>query len=474
MTSPTTLPNFADLPLNQETDTPSPTPTLDTPRRRLRQSQKPQSPAGKPNSEIDWAAVSKIREKVAQHLAEDSIATLDEEDKRAKAIHLTTGYLRDEDAERIDKGERQWTNSEYRTLTEAVLQALFGFGRLQPLLDDDTIENIEIYGCDDVLIQRTGNVFEEYGPIASSDQELLETLAFYAAQKQRSFNPNHPQLEMSLGTTARLQATGWIVERPIVTIRIHRMIDIDLDDLVETDLLNHELSAFLSAAVKAKKSIMVAGDQGAGKTTLLRALINEISPFEKIATLESVYELHLELLGKARHRRLICLESVPGSDEKDSYGRRIGEITLDDLARSTFRMNLDRLIVGELLGPEVIAMFEAMQTGSGSLSSIHAKSAEAIPERIVTLARKDGRVTEDFARRQVAENIDLAIYVNLDKSPDPVTGRPQMKRRITKVMSYQPGENGQVATTTLFEMRNNELVQLLEPEWASDLKPFLK
>ncbi|ASK67278.1 hypothetical protein CFK39_15655 (plasmid) [Brachybacterium avium] len=237
-----------------------------------------------------------------------------------------------------------------------------------------------------------------------------------------------------------------------------------------------ELASFLRAAVRAKKSIIVAGDRGAGKTTLLRALINEIEPAEKIGTIESVYELHLEQLGDERHPRLIPWEAIPGSSEKDAAGRPIGEIPMDYWAQRSFRHNLDRLIVGELLGPEVIAMFEAMQTGAGSMSTIHAKSAAAVPERIVTLARKDGRVTEDFARRQVAENIDLAIYVGVIPlaEPNPWTGQAPRGRRITNVTTYSPGEDGRVASTQLWEYSDGQIHQRLSPPFYDDLRPHLR
>ena len=147
---------------------------------------------------------------------------------------------------------------------------------------------------------------------------------------------------------------------------------------------------------------------------------------------------------------------------------------MDDLARDTFRMNLDRLIIGEILGPEVIAMFEAMQTGSGSLSTIHSKSAKAIPERIVTLARKDGRVTEEFARRQVAENIDVAIYVDLVKGTNKWTGEPYLQRRITNVTSYEPGDEGSVASTVLWDLNEHgDITERTAAPWANDLRPYL-
>ncbi|GAA1490646.1 CpaF family protein [Brachybacterium sacelli] len=431
------------------------------------------SPAEADQGFRDWTVVDLIRGEVADALAEEDSPGTDDEDRRARAISLIGHYIDDEENRRLDQGLVQWSNAERRAITQAVLESLFGFGRLQPLLDDTSIENIEIYGYDDILVQHTDNAFSEAEPVAESDEDLLSTLSFYAAKIGRSFDPAHPRLHMSLGPTARLQATGWVIDRPVATIRIHRLVDISLNDLVDLGMMPTELARFLRAAVRARKSIMIGGAQGAGKTTLLRGLINEIDAWEKLATLESTYELHLDQLGKERHRRLIALEAVPGSDEKDANGRPIGEITMDDWARDTFRMNLDRLIVGEILGPEVIAMFEAMQTGAGSLSTIHAKSSAAIPERIVTLARKDGRVTEDFARRQVAENIDLAVYVDVVKTRNPWTGESSLTRRITDVTTYQPGEGGRVASTQLWSLEDDRLVPHLSPEWIEDLRPHL-
>ncbi|MGO1325101.1 MAG: CpaF family protein [Brevibacterium aurantiacum] len=430
-------------------------------------------PAAATTRYTDWAVVDQIRSEVANALAEENIPGSDNEDRRARALSLIGNYIDDEEGRRLDQGFVQWTNAERRAINQAVLESLFGFGRLQPLLDDPTIENIEIYGYDDVLIQRTGNAFEEAEPIAESNEDLLSTLSFYAAQQGKSFDPAHPRLHMSLGPTARLYVTGWVVPQPMATIRVHRLVDVTLNDLVKLDLMPSELARFLRASVRAKKAVMVAGAQGAGKTTLLRGLVNEIDPWEKLAILESTAELHLEQLGKERHRRLVPLEAVPGSDEKDPNGRPIGEITMDDWARDSFRMNLDRLIVGEILGPEVIAMFEAMQTGAGSLSTIHAKSSGAVPERVVTLARKDGRVSEDFARRQVAESIDLAVYVDVVKTRNPWTGESSLTRRITDVTAYHPGEAGRVASTQLWGIQDGQLIQKMAPEWIEDIRPHL-
>lgn len=478
--SPAELPDFASLPLvglNDESDssldiapiTPAPRPHL------VREDEDASAPAPAQRF-TDWKIVSRVRDDVSEQLSLENTFDLPLEDQRAQAVSLITHLIADQERLRVNQGQARWSGEERRALSQAVLEAVFGFGRLQPLLDDDTIENIELYGHEKVIVQRTGHSFEHVDPVADSDEELLSMLAHYAHSAGRNFDPAHPNLELNLGHNARLEATGWVVPSPIATIRIHRLIDITLADLVDLNLMPPELASFLRAAVRAKKSIIVAGDRGAGKTTLLRALINEIDPAEKLGTIESVYELHLELLGEDRHPRLIQWEAVPGSSEKDAAGRPIGEIPMDYWAQRSFRHNLDRLIVGELLGPEVIAMFEAMQTGAGSMSTIHAKSASAVPERVVTLARKDGRVTEDFARRQVAENIDLALYVGVVPlaERDPWTGQAPSGRRITDVTTYSPGEDGRVASTRLWEYSGGQIHERLAAPFSDDLVPYLR
>lgn len=475
--NPAELPDFDSLPLidlDDENDSPLDIiPTAAEPRPHLvRENEEPQ-PAQR---FTDWKTVTRLRDDVSEHLSREDAFDLPLEDQKAQAISLITHLIDDQERLRINQGQARWSGEERRAISQAVLEAVFGFGRLQPLLGDDTIENIELYGHQKVIVQRTGHSFEYMDPIADSDEELLSMLAHFAHSAGRNFDPAHPNLELSLGDNARLEATGWVIAKPVATIRIHRLIDITLADLVDLELMPPELASFLRAAVRARKSIIVAGDRGAGKTTLLRALINEIEPAEKLGTIESVYELHLELLGDQRHPRLISWEAIPGSSEKDAAGRPIGEIPMDYWAQRSFRHNLDRLIVGELLGPEVIAMFEAMQTGAGSMSTIHAKSAAAVPERIVTLARKDGRVTEDFARRQVAENIDLAIYVGVIPlaKRDPWTDQAPRGRRITNVTTYSPGEDGRVASTQLWEYSDGQIHQRLAPPFNDELKPYLR
>jgi Flp pilus assembly CpaF family ATPase len=337
-------------------------------------------------------------------------------------------------------------------IAEAVFDALFGLGRLQPLVDDPHVENIEITGCDAVVLEYDDGTLRPGPPVADSDAELLDFLAFLASRSEanaRPFSEAQPRLHLRLDGGARLAATAWVTPRPAVVIRRHRLREVTLADLVRREMLSPVAASLLAAAVRAKRSIVVAGPQGAGKTTVVRALCAELDPWERIGTFETEYELHLHELPE-RHRRVVAWEARPGSGERGPDGRPAGEITLDELLYDSFRFNLSRQIVGEVRGREVLAMLKAMQSGAGSISTTHAATATGAIRKLVTCALEAGpHVTEAYAQRAVAEHIDLVVQLALDTTPRP-GGGVLRHRRVHEIVAVEPGEQGNVATTHLF------------------------
>ena len=195
------------------------------------------------------------------------------------------------------------------------------------------------------------------------------------ADPPRVFSDANPDLHLNLDG-ARLAASAFVTHRPSVVIRRHRLVRITLDDLVGLDTVSPLLASFLAAAVKARLSIVVSGQQGDGKTTLLRALCAEIGPEEVLGTFETERELGLEQLAD-EHPVVFSWEARPGSGERGPDGRPVNEFTLQDGMHASFRYALDRQIVGEVRGPEVAQMIMAMESGSGSLSTTHAATASA-------------------------------------------------------------------------------------------------
>jgi pilus assembly protein CpaF len=405
---------------------------------------------------VDWAQVRAFRQQAAELLTAQlrDRAGLPDSARREIGRALIVTMLRDHADALLAQGAPAPSPAEEQGLASAIFDALFGLGRLQPLVDDPDVENIEITGCDQVhLVYGDGRV--RAGPaVADSDEELIETLAFLAARSgsssgggERAFTPANPILDLTLHGGARLAARAWITPRPTVVIRRHRLADVDLSDLRALGMLDEVLAQFLSAAVRAGKTIVVSGGQGAGKTTLVRALCAEMDPWERIGTIETEYELHLHQLGE-RHCRVVAHEARPGTGERTADGRAAGEITLDDLLYASLRLNLSRIIVGEVRGREVIPMFKAMQAGAGSLSTTHAHDARAAIERLVTCALEAGpHVTQDYAYLQIASHIDLIVHIGVD---DQSRAGGRKHRYVSEVIEVARGEAGRPAVTDVF------------------------
>ena len=199
-------------------------------------------------------------------------------------------------------------------MAAAVEAALFGLGRLQPLVDDDRVENIIITGHDQVTLELTDGRLVPGPDVADSDAELIDFLVFLASRSEvnaRPFSQAQPRLHLRLDGGARLAAAAWVTPRPSVVIRRHRLRQVTLADLVGLGTLTPVAASFLAAAVKARRSIVVTGAQGAGKTTLVRALCAEIPTHEAIGTFETEYELHLHEL-REQHPIVFAWEARPG------------------------------------------------------------------------------------------------------------------------------------------------------------------
>lgn len=404
-------------------------------------------------AELDHELVRDVRREVAEQLAARlQVEPLtDPQARRELGRSLLAEVLASRAVQRVHAGQPPWGVEEEFRLAEAVMAALFGLGRLQPLIDDPGIENIEVNGCDDVWLSYSDGR-EERGPgVADSDAELIESLQLLASRidgAERSFSTANPRLHLRLDDGSRLAAMAWTTPRPQVVVRRHRVRDVDLDDLVTLGTLDTALVAFLRAALRAGKNIVVTGLQNAGKTTLIRALANEFPPLERFATIEREYELHLHELTE-RHPRVVAMEAREGSAERDLAGRRAGEVGLADLVVDALRMNLRRIIVGEVRGAEAIPMLEAMSTGDGSLCTVHARSATRAFDRIVTLCLSAGvGMTDTFAHRLAAGAIDLIVHITLlDESA--LGGRKH--RFVSEVLELDGvGEFGRPATTAVF------------------------
>ena len=401
-------------------------------------------PAGVAPAGVDWQQVAMLRAQASDQLtaALGEERGMDPDTERELGRTIIQELLQTTAADRLHDGESAWSMEEQDAMAVAVYNALFGLGRLQPLVDDDSVENIIITGAQNVWVEKVDGTLVKSDPVADSDQELLDFLSFVASRSEvnaRSFSSANPRLHMRLDGGSRLAAAAWVTARPSVVIRRHRLRRVTLDELVERDMITHTQATFLRAAIKARKSVVVAGPQGAGKTTMVRALCAEINPWEAIGTFETEFELHLHELPDV-HPIVHPWEARPGSGEVGPDGKQAGEFTLDEAIYDSFRFNLSRQIVGEVRGREVWAMIKAMESGAGSISTTHAATGEGALRKLVTCAMEAGaHVTKELATSKIAEEVDLVVQIHLETVPLG-DDRWRKSRWVSEIVHVTPGE----------------------------------
>ncbi len=361
--------------------------------------------------------VHELRLVVADDLARAHGSDLALDDRRELARHLVLERLRGRALQAMSLGGPMLDPEQERATAEAVLDVLFGLGPLQVLIDDPSVENIDVNGADRVWVTYADGS-KALGPAAAgSDDELVEMVRSVAARlamTERRFDVAHPELDLRLPDGSRLSALMSVVRRPVLSIRRHRYVDLQLADLVELGAVDEVLASFLAAAVRARKNIVVGGAMNSGKTTLLRALAAEIPAHERIVTIEQAFELGLD--GDVeRHPDVVALEARQANTEGE------GEFPMARLVRRALRMNADRVIVGEILGEEVLVMLNAMSQGrAGSMCTIHADSSHGVFRRIASYAvQSPQRLPLEATNLLVAGAVDLVVFLDMDSAPEP-------------------------------------------------------
>ena len=403
---------------------------------------------------VDYSIVRQLREEAAERLAARDGTTDAESDEQRH--HLGRSLISDVIGEEIDRaiaaGQTPWSDAQQDALADAVFDALFGLGRLQQHVDNDELDEIHLVGADHVWLEYWDGRKVRAEPVADSDEELIEQIAFLASQNSRAFTTANRSLHLMLPGGQRLAASAWDVPRPIVSIRRHRFVDATLETCVTPPdptflpMFDDHMAVFLQAVVDARQSILVGGIMGTAKTTLVRAMARAIDPQEHIATLETERELHLDQA--EREGRVLAWEASPGSSEFTSSGDRAGERTIGDFLFDSFRFSVTRTIMGEIRGAvEAIPLLKVAQSGGATISTIHATDADAVIDRFVTLAMEAGNhVTYEYANRQVAYNFDLIIYMKVRRLKN-----NRKQRYVSDILAVgRDMESGRPSTTNIY------------------------
>jgi pilus assembly protein CpaF len=277
----------------------------------------------------------------------------------------------------------------------------FGLGPLEAVLGDPEVDEVMVNGTLPIWVERRG-CLEPTGVAFASDAELRHVIERILAPLGRRADEAEPMCDARLpdGSRVNVVIPPLALDGPQLTIRRFRRRGLDPDDLVQLGTWPAELRDLLARAVRARLNMLVSGGTGCGKTTTLNALSSFIAAEERVITIEDVAELRLQ------QPHVVRLETRPANVE----GR--GEVTIRRLVRNALRMRPDRIVVGEVRGPEALDMLTALTTGhDGSLTTVHAGSPDEALRRLEILAlMADVDLPYRAVREQVADALDLVIH----------------------------------------------------------------
>lgn len=368
------------------------------------------------------------------------------------------------DEERIDTGRAPLTPQTERVVRASVVAELTGAGPLEPYLDDPDVEEIDVNSHTSTWVTYVDGRKVDVGALWASSAELTAFQKRMALRMtgtgEGRLDTSSPMLTLQTRDGARVvMVLGGPTEHGVSThprLAIRRFVvrQVGLDGLADLGLFPHRVVERLRALVRCGFTILVSGPPGAGKTTLLTELLGEVSPLERIITVEkNLLELRLE--DDPRH------PDAPALFTRQANSEGTGEITTRELVELTRRLNPDRVVVGELVEDEALDMLDvASMCKRGSLATIHAHTSDIVLQRLAYYVSKSNTNLPEFAVWSlIAQTIDFVIHIDLVRNA--VADRAPV-RRVTSIVEVGGlGEVGGVSSTEVFALDGNgELAQV--------------
>jgi pilus assembly protein CpaF len=362
----------------------------------------------------------KLKAKVHQQLVESfdlsRVGRIDHEKlwNEVRSMALTACNARKDLQGRIDRDR----------LVEELMDEVFGLGPLEKLMQDPSVTDILVNGPSTVYVERHGRL-ELTDVIFADDQHLVRIIQRIVAKLGRRIDEASPMVDARLPDGSRVNAVvpPLSLEGPTLSIRRFGRKPLAIEDLLAHQSILPDMVRFIAGAVEARVSVLISGGTGAGKTTLLNVLSRFVPSEERIITIEDSAELILQ------HRHRIRMETRPANTEG------IGEVSQRDLVRNSLRMRPDRIIVGEVRGPEVWDMLQAMNTGhEGSMTTIHANSTRDALARLEMMVAMTGfELPISVVRQYVAAGITLVVHAARLK------GGPRRVMQVSEIVGIKDG-----------------------------------
>lgn len=377
---------------------------------------------------------------------EQELESLVQEFKAYVIDNLPLSDLNDEKLEsEIEAIVDQRTKNKYYSIDQkvAIVQAVFssirGFGILDGIISDDTITEVMINGPDSVFIEKSGQLMKLEQRF-ENERRLEDIIQRIVSMAGREVNQASPIVDTRLPDGSRVNVVLPPISLcgPVVTIRKFSKTPMTIEKLISYGSLTEDIAEKLRLLVKAKYNIFICGGTGSGKTTFLNALSNYIPKDERVITIEDSAELQI-----AGINNLVRMET------RNANASGTGQVTIRDLIKSSLRMRPERIVVGEVRGPEALDMLQAMNTGhDGSLSTGHANSTRDMLSRLETmvLTGADGLPLE-AVRQQIASALDIIIHLSR------LRDHSRKTMEITEVMGY---EDGSIKMNPLYVFEEDE------------------
>jgi pilus assembly protein CpaF len=336
----------------------------------------------------------RLHQRVIEVLDLNALSALPQDAVQAQLTRLTEQLLQQESVP-LNQRERA-------QLVQDILHEVLGLGPLEPLLADQTVNDILVNGAKQVYVERAGKL--ELTPVCFKDNaHLKKIIEKIVSRVGRRIDESVPMVDARLADGSRVNAIipPLAIDGPSLSIRKFSKDPLQLHHLVDKRSLTPEIGELLKAIVQARLNVLISGGTGTGKTTMLNILSGFIPNDERIVTIEDAAELQL------RQEHVVRLETRPANIE----GK--GEIAQRELVKNALRMRPDRIIVGEVRGAESLDMLQAMNTGhDGSLTTVHANSCRDALTRIETLVSMAGfNLAAKAMRHYISSALDVIIQI---------------------------------------------------------------